>query len=98
MARKYLTPDELVDYVTRIAGQPKLWKHLVEHGEQRGYKVLADTPVYNCWVITWNTGHDTGLHDHDGSAGGVVVVEGSIREGRLRASHKESNEECICER
>jgi hypothetical protein len=97
MAQKYLTPDELVDYVTRVAGQPKLWKHLVEHGERRGYKELASTPTFNCWVITWNTGHDTGLHDHDGSAGGVICVHGQVRESRLRSGYCESNEGVIKE-
>ncbi len=80
---EYLSPSELVTYVQKIAAQPKLWRHLVEHGDKRGYHELADTPVFNCWVITWNTGHDTGLHDHDGSAGGVVVVEGAVLESRL---------------
>ncbi len=95
-----LSPNELVEYVTDIASRPKLWKHLVEHGDKRGYRELADTSNFNCWVITWNTGHDTGLHDHDGSAGGVIVVEGTVTETRL---HEESFEiqgslvECIVE-
>jgi hypothetical protein len=28
--------------------------------------------------------HDTGFHDHDGSSGAVTVVEGHLREERLR--------------
>jgi predicted metal-dependent enzyme (double-stranded beta helix superfamily) len=29
-------------------------------------------------------GHDTGFHDHDGSAGAVAVLEGEVVEQRLR--------------
>ena len=28
--------------------------------------------------------HDTGFHDHDGSAGAVAVIDGAVREDRLR--------------
>jgi hypothetical protein len=36
------------------------------------------------WLICWMDDHDTGFHDHDLSAGAVHVVEGSVREERLR--------------
>ena len=42
--------------------------------------LTADIEV---WLIHWEDGHDTGFHDHDRSAGTVVVVEGAVREDRL---------------
>ena len=36
------------------------------------------------WLICWMDDHDTGFHDHDGSAGAVTVVSGAVREERLR--------------
>jgi len=36
------------------------------------------------WLICWMPGHDTGFHDHDGSAGAVAVMQGQVREERLR--------------
>ena len=35
------------------------------------------------WLICWMDDHDTGFHDHDLSAGGVVVARGAVREQRL---------------
>ena len=32
-------------------------------------------------------GHDTGFHDHDGCSGAVAVVEGAVREERIRWAH-----------
>ena len=36
------------------------------------------------WLICWMPGHDTGFHDHDGSAGAVAVLDGAVVEERLR--------------
>src|SRR5205823_1551881 len=80
----YLSQRKLQDYVTSIAAKESLWRHLVSHGEQRAFKKLVATDLLNAWVISWDEGHDTGLHDHDGSAGAVIVVAGEVWESRLR--------------
>jgi quercetin dioxygenase-like cupin family protein len=35
------------------------------------------------WLLGWLDDQETGFHDHDSSAGGVHVIEGSVREDRL---------------
>jgi hypothetical protein len=35
------------------------------------------------WLLGWLDDQETGFHDHDSSAGGVHVMEGSVREDRL---------------
>jgi quercetin dioxygenase-like cupin family protein len=36
------------------------------------------------WVLRWSEDHDTGFHDHDVSAAAVIVLDGQVREDRLR--------------
>jgi quercetin dioxygenase-like cupin family protein len=44
---------------------------------------LLLTADLEIWMIHWESGHDTGFHDHDRSGGTVVVVRGAVREERL---------------
>lgn len=49
----------------------------------RSYELIwADSHV-NAWIIRWSDDADTGFHDHDGSAAGIVVLEGAVVEERL---------------
>jgi predicted metal-dependent enzyme (double-stranded beta helix superfamily) len=41
---------------------------------------LLATEAYEVWVIGWTTGQRVEPHDHGGSAGAVLVVEGSLVE------------------
>ncbi len=68
-----------------LAGErPELWVHLVKHDStQRLYEELLSDEHLTAWLICWMDGHDTGFHDHDGSAGAVAVVSGAVREERL---------------
>ncbi|MEA2288053.1 MAG: hypothetical protein QOD55_50 [Solirubrobacteraceae bacterium] len=79
-----LDAPELEDLVTRLAGRPDLWAHLVRHdpGERVYEEVLRDNHVA-VWLICWMEDHDTGFHDHDLSSGAVAVLAGGVREERL---------------
>ncbi|MEY2534924.1 MAG: hypothetical protein QOF29_2834 [bacterium] len=79
-----LDAPELEDLVTRLAGRPDLWAHLVRHdpGERVYEEVLRDNHVA-VWLICWMEDHDTGFHDHDRSAGAVAVARGAVTEDRL---------------
>ena len=35
-------------------------------------------------MICWSEDQDTGFHDHDASAAGIVVIDGNVRDERLR--------------
>lgn len=47
---------------------------------QRWYYRIAEEPGYEVWLLTWLPGQHTELHDHGGSAGGFVVVQGTLTE------------------
>jgi quercetin dioxygenase-like cupin family protein len=80
-----LSEPQLEEFVTRLARTPELWRHHVRHEDSlRVYEqIWADEDV-NAWVICWSEDQDTGFHDHDESAAGIVVISGSVREERLR--------------
>ena len=54
---------------------------------QRTFHPLLQTEHAIAWLICWMPGHDTGFHDHDGCSGAVAVVEGAVREERIRWAH-----------
>ena len=49
-------------------------------GADRGFRRLLGTDAYDAWLIAWAPGGTLDLHDHGGSAGSVVVVEGELME------------------
>jgi len=50
---------------------------------ERAYALIWADQHVNAWAIRWSDDADTGFHDHDGSAAGIVVVEGAVVEERL---------------
>ena len=80
-----LSSYELEQYVRDLQSRPERWAHLVKHDPaERIYAELDWTEDFNSWLICWSADHETGFHDHDGSAVAVIVVAGEIREERLR--------------
>lgn len=72
-------------FAARFAATPHLWRHLVRHGsDTRVYEQVWDAEDVNAWLICWSAGHDTGFHDHDDSAAAIFVIQGRMREERLR--------------
>ena len=80
-----LERDELRDFVLRLSQRPELWREYVRHDDvARNYEQLIRDQYLTVWVNCWSVDHDTGFHDHDQSSGAVTVVEGLVREDRLR--------------
>lgn len=80
-----LAEPELRTLADAIAERPELWQHHLNHDpEQRTYTRILHNDNVEAYVICWLEGHDTGYHDHDVSAGALAVVQGQIREDRLR--------------
>jgi len=78
------TPD-LERFLTGLAETPALWRHLVRHdGNARVFEQIWDGDDVNAWLICWSEDQDTGFHDHDDSAAAILVVDGHVREERLR--------------
>ena len=80
-----LTLDQLEQFASDLSATPERWQHLVGHtSDLRVYEQIWDDEEVNAWVICWSADQDTGFHDHDESAAGIVVIAGEVREERMR--------------
>jgi quercetin dioxygenase-like cupin family protein len=80
-----LTAAALERFVARLAATPELWEHAVRHASDvRVYEQIWDDEDVNAWVICWSEDQDTGFHDHDDSSAAIAVIDGQVREDRLR--------------
>ena len=80
-----LTVVELERLVADLAGRRESWRPHVRHTpERRHYVQLHRDPHLDVWLICWDAEQETGLHDHDLSAGAVHVVEGTLLEDYLQ--------------
>jgi predicted metal-dependent enzyme (double-stranded beta helix superfamily) len=83
-----LDGEELLALAVDLAARPETWRGHVRHDPgRRHFHELVGTEHTVVWLICWMPGHDTGFHDHDGAGGAVTVVEGSVREERIRWAH-----------
>lgn len=61
------------------------WQGLIKHSRDgRIFEPVWDTEDVNAWLICWSDNHDTGWHDHDASGAAIFVLDGQVREERLR--------------
>jgi quercetin dioxygenase-like cupin family protein len=80
-----MSTEELKQFAARLAADRHRWQHLVRHNDDtRVYEQIWDSEEVNAWVICWSEEQDTGFHDHDESAAAILVIEGRVREERLR--------------
>ena len=80
-----LTAAALERFVAHLADSPELWQHAVRHASDvRVYEQIWDDEDVNAWLICWSEDQDTGFHDHDDSSAAIAVIEGQVREDRLR--------------
>jgi hypothetical protein len=76
-----LPPDRLGQLALALREEETLWRPAVRHDEgERFYAQLYRDPNVDVWLICWVAGQSTGYHDHDRSAGGVVVCDGVLHE------------------
>jgi quercetin dioxygenase-like cupin family protein len=80
-----LVGPSLERFVDDLVARPELWEHLVRHEDEiRVYEQIWDDEEVNAWLICWSEDQDTGFHDHDESAAAIRVLDGHVREDRLR--------------
>ena len=80
-----LSIEDLERFVSRLAGEPERWRHHIHHDpDVRTYELIHDDEDVNAWLICWTEDADTGFHDHDESAAAITVIDGQVREDRLR--------------
>jgi rhodanese-related sulfurtransferase len=69
------------DAVQVLSAERSLWEPLVRFDpETRVHTRAVVSAGWEAWVLTWLPGQGTLIHDHGGSAGAFVVVEGSLTE------------------
>jgi mannose-6-phosphate isomerase-like protein (cupin superfamily) len=80
-----LSREGLERFVSGLAATPELWQPFVRDASSaRVYEQIWDDEDVNAWLICWSEDQDTGFHDHDESAAAILVMEGEVREERLR--------------
>lgn len=80
-----LTTAQLEAFVQELAADTHTWQQLVNHDPtRRTYELLWEDENVNAWVLCWSEDHDTGFHDHDVSSAAITVIDGHVREDRLR--------------
>ena len=80
-----LAPGELRLLAERIGNEPALWRPHVRHDAHERYTVLLHRREHlDVWLLCWREVQETGLHDHDRSAGALHVCEGALVEDVLR--------------
>ena len=76
----------LLEVVASVAAQPDLWRPRVHHQlYRRFYERVVSAEDHEVWLICWDVGQMTLLHDHGTSAGAFVVVDGALLEDHGRA-------------
>lgn len=64
-----------------IAEQEPLWRRRVRHDPtERHFARLVRTQEVEAWLLSWTSTQSIALHDHGGSSGVVLVVEGELTE------------------
>jgi hypothetical protein len=75
------SPKELRTTVDKIAGSPSVWSNSVRFDlAERFYSRLHLDAAVEVWLICWDIGQDTLLHDHGGSVGAFTVARGALLE------------------
>jgi hypothetical protein len=82
---RFYSPRQLRELVADIADSPERWSNVVRFDlTERFYSRLrlesADERAVEVWLICWDIGQDTLLHDHGGSSGAFTVTHGSLVE------------------
>lgn len=87
--RRPLDLDELIETVRTFALADEIWRprlHLPAPGEERWWTQLHRDDVLDVWLLSWQRGHFTDLHDHGDSAAAFAVIGGELAEHRVENS------------
>jgi mannose-6-phosphate isomerase-like protein (cupin superfamily) len=74
---------QLAAALDRLAERASRWRSLARFDPSgRWWCRLHHSDEADIWLLTWLGGQSTDLHDHGGSAGAFVVVQGELTEVR----------------
>lgn len=81
MSTAPLTPASLAATARRLSRDRSLWQPLVDFDPlTRYYARLTSEPAHEAWLLTWLPGQGTPWHDHGGSTGSFVILQGVLTE------------------
>ena len=76
-----ISPMTLVEAARAVARAESYWRPLVRHDPvMRWFVRLYGTADVEAWLLTWTEEQSVELHDHGGSSGAILVVEGTLTE------------------
>jgi hypothetical protein len=78
-----LSPQECLTLARDAAARIDPAAHVRPGARERIYELLWRTEHSEAWLVSWSEPRNTGFHDHDGSNGAVLVLEGRITEEPL---------------
>jgi cysteine dioxygenase type I len=80
-AKRQLILPRLRTIVEDIANSPQIWSPSVRFDLTERYcRRLRRDRAHEVWLICWDLGQDTLLHDHGGSVGAFAVATGTLIE------------------
>lgn len=79
-----LDAAQLVTVLERLADSTPRWRSLARFDASgRWWRRLHGNDNADIWLLTWLAGQGTELHDHGGSSGAFLVVQGELTEVRV---------------
>jgi predicted metal-dependent enzyme (double-stranded beta helix superfamily) len=76
-----MQPSQLRHIVDSVASRPQTWLSSVRFDlDERHCVRLQRDHRFEVWLICWDIGQDTLLHDHGGSTGAFTVARGGLVE------------------
>jgi hypothetical protein len=73
--RRHLDPAAIARRLSRVVHWPGAFDVAV-----RSWRLVAQAPDFDAWLIAWPRGGTIDLHDHGGSRGALHVISGSLVE------------------
>jgi mannose-6-phosphate isomerase-like protein (cupin superfamily) len=80
-----LSPASILDVLRDLDRDRPTWRALARTSpEARWSRRVRITDCYDVWLIGWHERQGVDLHDHGGVAGGLLVLDGELRETSTR--------------
>jgi hypothetical protein len=77
------SPEECAALAAKAGAAVDPAAHIIDDEHQRIYERLWQDEHSEAWLVSFWDARDTGYHDHDGSSGGIYVVDGRVTEEAL---------------